>query len=139
MLVYYMPFPLDVPFLKDVRKIIFFSYPSQSFGAYEYGNLVYAGPTNMGRKKDPTPEGFYHANWKAEKTTSTFDDEWELKWNFNVENKEGDWMASVCAARLSCFACLFAFAGRRCKIFIHLGRRVEAERHGQRCFERNAR
>lgn len=88
-LVYYMPFPLDVPALKDVSKIIFFSYPAQSFGAYEYGNLVYTGPTNMGRKKDPTPPGLYFTNWKAEKTTSTFDDEWELKWNFNIENKEG--------------------------------------------------
>lgn len=87
--VYYLPFPLKVSYLKDVSKIIFFSYPAQSFGAYEYGNLVYAGPTNMGRKADPTPQGLYYTNWKAEKTTSTFDDEWELKWNFNVENKEG--------------------------------------------------
>lgn len=87
--VYYLPFPLKAPALKDISKIIFFSYPSQTFGAYEYGNLVHAGPTNMGRKKDPTPPGLYYTNWKAEKTTSTFDDEWELKWNFNVENKLG--------------------------------------------------
>lgn len=88
-IVFYLPFPLKVKGLEDIRKIIFFSYPSQSFGAYEYGNLVYAGPTNMGRKKDPTPTGLYFTNWKAEKTTSTFNDEWELKWNFNIENKEG--------------------------------------------------
>ena len=88
-IVYYLPFPLKVSYLEDVGKIIFFSYPTQSFGAYEYGNLVYAGPTNMGRKADPTPPGLYYTNWKAEKTTSTFDDEWELKWNFNVQNKEG--------------------------------------------------
>ena len=51
--------------------------------------LVYAGPTNMGRKADPTPTGLYYTNWKAEKTTSTFNDEWDLKWNFNIENKLG--------------------------------------------------
>ena len=85
----YLPFPLSVPYLKDIKKIIFFSYPSQTFAAYEMGELVYAGPTNMGRKADPTPTGVYYTNWKAEKTTSTFNDEWDLKWNFNIENKLG--------------------------------------------------
>lgn len=86
---YYLPFPLSVSSLKDIDKIIFFSYPAQAFGAYEYGELVYAGPASMGRKADPTPTGLYFTNWKAEKTTSTFNDEWELKWNFNIQNKEG--------------------------------------------------
>ncbi|KFF15954.1 L,D-transpeptidase [Flavobacterium hydatis] len=85
----YLPFPLTVPFLRDVDKIIFFSYPSQTFAAYEKGQLVYTGQTNMGRKKDPTPTGLFYTNWKAEKTTSTFNDEWELRWNFNIENKKG--------------------------------------------------
>lgn len=86
---YYLPFPTSVSSLNDISKIIFFSYPSQSFAAYEYGELVYAGPTNMGRKADPTPTGLYYTNWKAEQTTSTFNDEWDLKWNFNIENKLG--------------------------------------------------
>lgn len=86
---YYLPFPDEVPALKPVKKILLFSYPAQAFAAYENGWLVYAGPTNMGRRKDPTPPGLYFTNWKAEKTTSTFNDEWELKWNFNIENKEG--------------------------------------------------
>jgi hypothetical protein len=85
----YLPFPQSVPYLKDIRKIIFFSYPTQTFAAYENGWLVYTGPTNMGREKDPTPTGLYYANWKAEETTSTVNDEWELKWNFNIANKEG--------------------------------------------------
>lgn len=85
----YLPFPASVSHLSGIEKIIFFSYPSQSFAAYEYGELVYAGPTNMGRKTDPTPTGLYYTNWKAEKTTSTFNDEWDLLWNFNIENKKG--------------------------------------------------
>lgn len=85
----YSPFPFYVPELKDIHKIIFFSYPAQAFGAYEGGKLVKWGPTNMGREKDQTPTGLYYANWKAEETRSTFDDEWLLKWNFNIENKEG--------------------------------------------------
>lgn len=85
----YLPFPLQVPYLKDVDKIVYFSYPSQSFAAYEYGELVYTGQTNMGRKADPTPQKLYFTNWKAEETTSTFNDEWDLRWNFNIENKLG--------------------------------------------------
>ena len=86
---YYLPFPMSVPALGAIKKILFFSYLSQSFAAYEMGELIYAGPVNMGRKKDPTPIRLYFTNWKAEKTTSTFNDEWELKWNFNIENKLG--------------------------------------------------
>ena len=86
---FYLPFPLEVDYLKDVSKVLIFSYPTQTFGAYENGILTYSGPTNMGRKKDKTPLGLFFTNWKAEKTISTFDDEWELKWNFNIENKLG--------------------------------------------------
>lgn len=85
----YMHFPETVSSLKDVYKIVFFSYPSQTFAAYEYGTMVMAGPTNMGRKKDPTPTGLFFSNWKAVETTSTFNDEWNLRWNFNIQNKEG--------------------------------------------------
>lgn len=88
-LVYYLPFPIEVSALREVSKIIIFSYPTQTFAAYENGTLVYSGPTNMGRKKDPTPTGLFFTNWKAEQTTSTFNDEWDLKWNFNIENKLG--------------------------------------------------
>lgn len=85
----YFPFPFVAAFLKDVNKILFFSYPAQAFAAYEHGRLVYTGPTSMGRKTDPTPTGLFYTNWKAEKSTSTFNDEWDLKWNFNIENKLG--------------------------------------------------
>jgi hypothetical protein len=85
----YLPFPLEVPYLKEVNKIILFSYPTQTFATYENGELIYTGPTNMGRKKDPTPTGLFYTNWKAEQTTSTFNDEWDLRWNFNIANKMG--------------------------------------------------
>lgn len=86
---YYLPFPFEVKALEEVDKIIFFSYPTQTFATYENGQLVYTGPTNMGRKKDQTPTGLFFTNWKAEETTSTFNDEWDLKWNFNIANKLG--------------------------------------------------
>lgn len=88
-LAYYLSFPLEVQYLNNISKIIFFSYPTQTFGAYEYGELIYTGPTNMGRKNNQTPTGLFFTNWKSEKTTSTFNDEWDLLWNFNVANKLG--------------------------------------------------
>lgn len=85
----YLPFPLQMESLVNIPKIIFFSYPTQSFAAYKNGILIYTGPTNMGREKDQTPTGLFYTNWKAEKSTSTFNDEWDLKWNFNIDNKLG--------------------------------------------------
>jgi len=86
---YYMPFPLEVATLNEVSKIILFSYTTQAFATYEYGVLTHVGPTSLGREKDKTPTGLFFTNWKAEETISTFNDEWELKWNFNIENKQG--------------------------------------------------
>lgn len=88
-LVYYLPFPLQVNYLEEVEKIVLFSYPTQTFGAYEKGVLIRTGQTNMGSKKHTTRTGLFFTNWKARKTISTFDDEWELKWNFNIANEAG--------------------------------------------------
>ena len=86
---FYLPFPFEVSSLDNVDKIILFSYATQAFATYEYGILTYTGPTSMGSKIHKTPTGLFFTNWKAEETTSTFNDEWELKWNFNIENTEG--------------------------------------------------
>jgi len=88
-LVYYFPFPLNVSYLKEVDKIVFFSYPTQTFAAYEHGVLVYTGPTNMGSKRHPTPTGLFFTNWKAKRTVSSVNSDWILNWNFNIQNKGG--------------------------------------------------
>ncbi|WP_339886952.1 L,D-transpeptidase [uncultured Flavobacterium sp.] len=85
----YLPFPLEVNYLKGINKIIFFSYPTQTFAAYEKGILKITGPTNMGREEYLTPTGLYFTNWKAKVKISTIDDDWILNWNFNILNKEG--------------------------------------------------
>ncbi|GGH12489.1 L,D-transpeptidase [Sphingobacterium alkalisoli] len=85
----YTPFPPRLEELDDVPKIVFFSYPYQAFAAYENGLQVRWGPTSMGTQKNPTPTGLFFANWKAEEHISTVDDEWLLKWNFNIENEKG--------------------------------------------------
>jgi lipoprotein-anchoring transpeptidase ErfK/SrfK len=83
------PFPQSVAALKDVNKIILFSYPIQAFAVYANGVLDKWGPTSMGSKVHKTPTGLFFTNWKSEETVSTVDDEWILKWNFNIANKDG--------------------------------------------------
>lgn len=85
----YTPFPLKLKDLGRVDKMVFFAYPIQAFAAYEHGQLVRWGPSSMGSKAHPTKTGLSFANWKAEEHVSTADDEWLLRWNFNIRNKEG--------------------------------------------------
>jgi hypothetical protein len=85
----YLPFPKVMPSLANVNKILIFSYSTQTFAAYENGNLVLTGPTNMGKKSTPTPTGLFFCNWKSKEAHSTVDKSWILKWNFNVSNFGG--------------------------------------------------
>lgn len=88
-LAHYLPFPIQSAVLSDINKIIIFSYPTQSFAAYEKGHLILTGPTNMGKKASKTPLGLFFCNWKSKETRSTVDNDWILKWNFNVSNIGG--------------------------------------------------
>ena len=85
----YSPFPYALLKLEVVPKIAIFSYPLQAYGLYEYGELVKWGPTSLGSKAHPTPTGLFFTNWKGEEVQSTVDDEWILRWNFNIANKDG--------------------------------------------------
>ncbi|WP_291119222.1 L,D-transpeptidase [Flavobacterium sp. UBA6135] len=85
----YSPFPYTIKNLFDVPKIAIFSYPIQAYGLYEYGELVKWGPTSLGTKANKTPTGLFFTNWKGEEVQSTVDDEWILRWNFNIENHDG--------------------------------------------------
>lgn len=85
----YAPFPYTVEKLAEVPKMAVFAYSIQAYGLYEYGELIKWGPSNMGSKAHPTPTGLYFTNWKGEEVQSTVDDEWILRWNFNIENEEG--------------------------------------------------
>ena len=85
----YSPFPYSLDEAKDIKKLAIFSYAIQAYGLYENGELIKWGPSSMGSEKNKTPEGLYFTNWKGEETVSTFDDEWVLRWNFNLDNEKG--------------------------------------------------
>lgn len=85
----YSPFPSNLDLLKDVHKIVFFSYPIQAYALYEKGILVKWGPTSMGKKAAQTKRGLMFANWKKELAISTVSSEWKLPYNFNIHNTLG--------------------------------------------------
>lgn len=82
-------FPRNIPELAQVPKMIFIAQHIQEFGAYEYGTLVRFGGISTGKKSTTTPNGFYNTNWKGKEVISTANDEWILKWNFNIDNLDG--------------------------------------------------
>jgi hypothetical protein len=83
------PFPRRLAIADSLPKLLLISLRVQAFAAYEHGNLERWGPTSTGRESLPTPAALYHTNWKARQRTSTFNDEWLLKWYLNLENYLG--------------------------------------------------
>ena len=85
----YAPFPYTLSEAREIPKLVLFAYEIQAYGLYENGELIKWGASSMGSEQHPTPEGLYFTNWKGKEVISTFDDEWILRWNFNIENEEG--------------------------------------------------
>lgn len=83
----YMPNKISTA--KNIPKLVIVSQPVQAFGVYENGVLVRSGPVSSGKKLKQTPSGLFFVNWKGEEVVSTFDDEWILKWNMNIDNLAG--------------------------------------------------
>ncbi len=85
----YSPFPKHLDILKDINKMVFFSYPIQAYAAYENGKLVKWGPTSMGKKAAQTKTGLMFSNWKKTLAISTVNKSWKLPYNFNIHNTLG--------------------------------------------------
>jgi hypothetical protein len=83
------PFPAALTAAADHSKLLLISLRVQAFAAYDSGRLSRWGPTSTGREEQPTPAGLYHTNWKDKERTSTFNDEWLLKWYVNLHNTLG--------------------------------------------------
>lgn len=88
-LMMYSPFPTQLEVLKEVKKMVFFSYPIQAYALYENGKLIKWGPTSMGKKAAQTKRGLMFANWKKELAISTVNSSWKLPFNFNIHNTLG--------------------------------------------------
>lgn len=83
------PFPHELAIAQEIPKLIIVAQRVQAVALYEYGVLIKWAPTSTGKQSTPTKNGLFSTNWKGKEVVSTFDDEWILKWNFNIVNFEG--------------------------------------------------
>jgi len=83
------PLPRRYVGVGQCSKILVLDLPSQLFGGYEAGRLVRWGPISSGRMHSPTPQGFFHLNWKSQGRYSTVNPNWYMRWYFNLDNFEG--------------------------------------------------
>lgn len=88
----YTPYPKHYTAADTFPKMLIIDKYTQTFGAYEHGNLVRWGLVSTGASDDQTPSGRYNFNWKAEYRESSEAPEgekWELHWVFNLNAKTG--------------------------------------------------
>lgn len=88
----YTPYPFSYATATNVPKLFVIDKYTQTFGAYEFGQLVHWGLVSTGRKNNLTPQGRYNFNWKDEYRKSTAappGEVWEMYWLFNFHSKFG--------------------------------------------------
>lgn len=83
------PLPRKLETARSIPKLLLVSRQAQAFGGYEFGELVYWGPTSTGKKSTPTPAGLFHTNWRKRETRSSVNPSWVLPWCFNIDNMSG--------------------------------------------------
>lgn len=81
--------PEEVESAKDIPKLVIISQRTQAFGFYENGQLSRSGPVSSGKQSTQTQSELYFTNWKGREVISTFNNEWIMKWNFNIDNETG--------------------------------------------------
>lgn len=88
-LLYYSPFPKEMPLLDSIAKAILISQRIQAIGLYEEGKLIRWGPVSSGKASTPTPNGLHYGNFRAKRKVSTVNKDWLLPYYFNFMNFEG--------------------------------------------------
>jgi len=88
----YAPFPSMYDAAQTLPKLFVIDKYTQTFGAYENGQLVRWGLISTGHDDDLTPTGRYNFNWKQEYRESSEAPEgevWKLRWVFNFIAAKG--------------------------------------------------
>ncbi|HRO42904.1 MAG TPA: L,D-transpeptidase [Flavipsychrobacter sp.] len=88
----YSPYPFHYAAAADFPKLFIIDKYTQTFGAYENGQLVRWGLVSTGTTNNLTPNGKFNFTWKAEYRESSAappGEVWEMRYMFNFEPKEG--------------------------------------------------
>jgi hypothetical protein len=82
----YSPYPLQYEGAGEMDKLFVIDKYTQTFGAYEKGELVRWGLICSGREDGLTPTGRFNFNWKQEYRESTEappGETWKMRWVYN--------------------------------------------------------
>ena len=88
----YSPYPLRYEAAASIPKLFIIDKYTQTFGAYEQGELVRWGLVSTGTSDNLTPNGKFNFTWKAEYRQSSAappGEVWEMYYMFNFEPKAG--------------------------------------------------
>ncbi|RYY20670.1 MAG: murein L,D-transpeptidase [Chitinophagaceae bacterium] len=88
----YAPYPVYYAAAAGLSKLFIIDKYTQTFGAYENGNLVRWGLVSTGRTDNLTPNGKFNFGWRAEYRESSAappGEVWEMRYLVNFEPKEG--------------------------------------------------
>jgi lipoprotein-anchoring transpeptidase ErfK/SrfK len=83
----YTPYPMEYPGAAELPRLFIIDKYTQTFAAYEHGQLVRWGLACSGRNDNQTPAGRYSFNWKDEYRESTEappGEVWKMRWVVNV-------------------------------------------------------
>ncbi len=88
----YAPYPQEWTAAASTPKLFVIDKYTQTFGAYENGQLVRWGLVSTGADDEKTPTGRYTFNWKQELRNSSEAPEgetWEMRWVVNFCESKG--------------------------------------------------
>lgn len=88
----YSPYPAHWQEAAGQSKLFVIDKYTQTFGAYENGNLVRWGLVSTGGDGHETPGGRFAFNWKQETRNSSEAPEgevWEMRWVYNFYSQKG--------------------------------------------------
>ncbi len=88
----YSPYPATWSEAADIDRVFVIDKYTQTFGAYEKGNLVRWGLVSTGNDANETPGGRFAFGWKQEVRNSSEAPEgetWEMRWVYNFYPERG--------------------------------------------------
>lgn len=88
----YSPYPARWSEAADLPKVFVIDKYTQTFGAYEAGNLVRWGLVSTGNDASETPGGRFAFGWKAEERNSSeapAGETWTMRWVYNFYPERG--------------------------------------------------
>ncbi len=88
----YAPFPAEWPGAAAIEKVVVVDKTTQTWAAYDRGQLARWGPSSTGAAETPTPAGRFTMNWRALERESSEAPEgqvWLMRYVMNIHNRRG--------------------------------------------------